>query len=203
MIQKCRILFLREIPALVAQIKRLDAVILSPGSTSRDLNLLFLFSGGTFPVEELAAVSKRLEEEVGGQFGESLTINAVPRHLPELDKYFLAQILRDGYVVYGAAPVISAGELGLEPMSIVTYSLKGKTQQEKTRLGYQLYGRKLRKGKSEKTIAGRIHEAGGTQLGPGTLLLPEGAKAGIMDILREQNIKHSERKVWTDAKKRA
>jgi len=203
MIEKCRILFLRELPPLVSSIKRLDAVILSPGSTARDLNLLFLFRGGSFPTEEINTIAKKLEEDTDKQLGQKLTINAVPRNLPELDKYFLSQILRDGYVVYGDLPHISSADLNLKPMTIISYSLKNKTQKEKTKLNYVVYGRTLNQGKSKRIISGILQEARGTQLGPGVILIPNDSQKKIKDLFEKEKVQYTERDVWTDVEERA
>ena len=203
MISKYRILLLRELPPLVSHMRQLSAVVLPSSSTRRDINLLFLFSGGAFPSKEMFEISKRLEKEIGQQFGESPIINPVPRLLAELDKYFLGQLLREGYVVYGEMPSVSAGDLELKPVTIISYGLKDKEQRDKTRINYALYGRKLKKGQVQKAIPGLLQKAGGHQLGPGVISVPEGSKAEITALLKREEIAYEERKVWADAEKRA
>lgn len=203
MMGKFRILFLRELPALAASLRRLDSVILSPGATKNDLNLLFLFSGGAPPDADVKQIAGTLETEIESQFSEKIRINPVSRRLPDLDKYFLAQILREGQVVYGESSAVSSGGLNLRPMTLISFSLRDKPQKEKTRLNYLLYGRKLKSGGKEKSIDGRLGRLGGSRPGAGVLLVPERAREEITEILKREKVSYSERGVWTNAEEKS
>jgi len=52
----------------------------------------------------------------------------------------------------------------LRPMAIVTYSLKGLSQKEKTRVIYRLYGK--------RGLKGMIQKRGGRRLGDGCFIIP-------------------------------
>jgi len=78
-------------------------------------------------------------------------------------------------------------------MAIVSYSLKGLSQNDKMKVIYRLFGREAK----GKVLKGVVGEKGGIKLGDGCFMLPtESLDAGV-EILRQHNVCFKMRKVYT------
>jgi hypothetical protein len=77
-------------------------------------------------------------------------------------------------------------------MAVVSYSLKGLSQNEKMRVIYRLFGRE-RKDKSPRGVVG---EGGGRKLGDGCFMVPTESLEVVVDVLEKYGVAFSLLRVY-------
>ncbi|MDH5783524.1 MAG: nucleotidyltransferase domain-containing protein [Candidatus Bathyarchaeota archaeon] len=147
-----------------------------------DYDLLVVFEND----EVMWKNRRKLYENVGklGLFTQVLTRSV--RELQEkTEPTFLQNVLQHGVLLYLRYPYTApAFAQNLKPVSIVSYSLKGLSQNEKMRVIYRLFGRE-RKGESLRGVVG---EGGGRKLGDGCFMIPTERLDGVINVLKRHKV---------------
>lgn len=98
---------------------------------------------------------------------------------------FLQNVLQHGVLLYLRYPFVApALAQNLEPMAVVSYSLKGLPQNEKMKVIYRLFGRQ-RKGENLRGIVGKC---GGRKLGDGCFMIPTQNLEAAIDVLKQHKV---------------
>jgi len=136
---------------------------------------------------------RRLYENTGklGLFTQVLT-----RSMKELSEKteptFLRSILERGVILFLRYPLQAPALLyNLKPMAIVTYELRGLTQNDKMRIIYRLFGK--------QTSKGIVHEKGGRKLGDRCFMIPTENLEEIVQILKQNHAKFEVTTVYEPA----
>jgi len=136
---------------------------------------------------------RRLYENTGklGLFTQVLT-----RSMKELSEKteptFLRSILERGVILFLRYPLQAPALLyNLKPMTVVTYELKGLTQNDKMRMIYRLFGKQTRKG--------IVHQKGGRKLGDRCFMIPTENLEEIVQILKQNHAKFEVTTVYEPA----
>jgi len=127
-----------------------------------DYDLLVVFEDD----EVMWSNRRNLFENTGklGLFAQVLT-RSVRELWEKTETTFLQSILEHGIILYLRYPLKAPAFLqNLRPMAIVTYELKGLSQNEKMRLIYRLFGK--------QTVRGIVYQKGGKKLGDGCFMIP-------------------------------
>ena len=147
-----------------------------------DYDLLVVFEND----EAMWKNRRKLYENVGklGLFTQVLTRSV--RELQEkTEPTFLQNVLQHGVLLYLRYPFMApAFAHNLKPVTIVSYSLKGLSQNEKMRLIYRLFGRE-RKGEGLRGVVG---EGGGRKLGDGCFMIPTEKLDVVVDVLKRHKV---------------
>jgi hypothetical protein len=121
----------------------------------------------------------------------------------DLDRQVLGSILRQGKPLKGGMPDARLEDLELRPERLIGFWLDEPDQGERARLDRSLFGygtvkragRKLYRSKKE----GFIHQVGGEQVGPGTILVPESAASTVERLLVSHGAKRWMIPIWEQA----
>jgi len=144
-----------------------------------DYDLLIVFED-----DEVMWRNRRKLYENTGKLG--LFTQVLTRSIKELwgktEPTFLQSILKHGVILYLKYPLQAPAFLQkLKPMAIVTYELKGITQNEKMRMIYRLFGKQTRKG--------IVYQRGGRKLGDGCFMIPMENLEETIQILKQNYVK--------------
>ena len=130
---------------------------------------------------------RELYKRVGGLglFTQILTRSL--REFKEIEPTFLENVLKEGRLLYVRFPFeIPAFFQELAPTAIISYNLKNLSHQDKMRLTYRLFGRKV----GTRNYKGIIYELGGMRLGYGSVAIPEEKLKKVTDLLNLFNVKY-------------
>ena len=147
-----------------------------------DYDLLVVFEND----EAMWKNRRKLYENVGklGLFTQVLT-RSVKELQEKTEPPFLQSVLQHGVLLYLRYPFMApAFAQNLETVSIVSYSLKGLSQNEKMRVIYRLFGRE-RKGEGLRGVVG---EGGGRKLGDGCFMIPTERLDVVIDVLKRHEV---------------
>ena len=139
----------------------------------------------------------KLYENVGklGLFTQVLT-RSIRELNEETEPTFLRNVLQHGVLLYLRHPFTApAFAQNLEPMVIVSYSLKGLSQKEKMRVIYRLFGRKGKDG----SLGGVVGGGGGRKLGDGCFMVPMESLEAAVDILKRHKVAFDLLRVYTSS----
>lgn len=99
--------------------------------------------------------------------------------------YFLQNVLQHGMLLYLRYPFMApAFAQNLKPVTIVSYSLKGLSQNEKMRVIYRLFGRE----KKGEGLMGVVGEGGGRKLGDGCFMIPTERLDVVINVLKRHKV---------------
>lgn len=175
---------LSRIVSAIAQVEGIVAVILF-GSRAKgnydeysDYDLLVVFEED----EIMWKNRRKLYENVGKL---RLFTQVLTRSIRELwektEPTFLQNILEHGIILYLRYPMQASALLqDLKPATIVTYSLKGLTQNEKMRAIYRLFGK--------QSVKGIVQQNGGRKLGDGCFMIPTESLEKALRVLKQHNV---------------
>lgn len=105
----------------------------------------------------------------------------------KIEPTFLAEVLKHGRMIFSRYPIeMPAAAGGLSPARIITYDLMNLSLGEKQRFCYRLFGKRA-KGYSYE---GELAKLGGSRLGDGCILVPEGKYGEVEKIFAEFDVKH-------------
>ena len=122
------------------------------------------------------------------------------KNFDKINRQFLDTILREGIVIFGKMPQIPFQKLGLEPYSLIKYSLSHLPQPEKMRIKRMLLGKETKKTYKGKTYTskktGVLMEYGGIKTGIASIMVPEKYSRKIAREMRNHGAKVSIIPAW-------
>jgi predicted nucleotidyltransferase len=108
--------------------------------------------------------------------------------LADIDRQLLESVARQGKPLVGKLPVLGVKELDLEPVRLLSLSLKGVDQPSKVRLERELFGYKSRRKSRGKVYTsrkrGRLELLGGRRIGRSLVIVPEHSVGEVDRLLR-------------------
>lgn len=148
----------------------IDLLVLSrsPGATRRILNAI-----------------ERVERE------QNVKISTLISHsssLSDIDRQLLETIVRQGRPLVGVLPDLGIHDLDLEPVRLLSLTLRGLDQRSKVRLERELFGyrsrRTYRQGVYWSRTPGRLVLLGGRRIGRALVIVPERAVGEVDRLIR-------------------
>lgn len=119
--------------------------------------------------------------------------------LSDIDRQLLESIVRQGKPLVGALPDLGTHELDLEPVRLLSLSLRDLDQPSKVRLERELFGYRSRRTYRGKVYTsrtgGRLERLGGRRIGRALVIVPERAVGEVDRLLR----RHGARRVFVPA----
>jgi len=117
-----------------------------------------------------------------------------------LDGHFVEEVLREGIILFGRAPVIQEDKLGFVPYVLIYYKLTNLTKSDKMKIKRALYGyktRKRHKGKLYTSQAeGLIEKLDGKRTGIASILLPYRNSRPVLDTLENFGAEVDRTVIW-------
>lgn len=149
-----------------------------------DIDLLVLSRSPGATRRVLKAID-RVERERG------VKISTLISHFPSLsdiDRQLLETIVRQGRSLVGALPDLGVRALDLEPVRMLSLTLRGIDQRSKVRLERELFGyrshRRYRQKVYSSRTRGRLELLGGRRIGRSLVIVPERAVGEVDRLLR-------------------
>ena len=180
----------KEIPNLVG-IVLFGSAITGDISKKSDIDLLLIFDSDHNPeIGVESEMAHRIASDISLKHDLAHPFSFVfvnQRNMKEIERDFLWNVARDGTLIWGRAEdvIMKRDHHSLEPMVIITYSMKELSGKDKRRLLRYLYS-------SKRSMVDKKTE----RLGPGTLLLKAEKFDGVKDVLDNFSIRYSVRKIW-------
>jgi predicted nucleotidyltransferase len=117
-----------------------------------------------------------------------------------LDGHFIEEILREGIILFGRAPLIVDKKLGFSPYSLIHYRLTNLSKSDKMKVKRALYGYQTKthyKGKAYTSyMKGLVSELNGKRTGIASILIPHRKERPVLDTLERFNARISKTIVW-------
>jgi len=184
---------MKEIEPLVEELSGIPSVRLivlygswAKGEASRKSDIdLFILAG--------RRDRERIEDIISkGDFRVQPVIRS-PAELRTMDSGLLANILRDGKILYAKNFELDVSKiLKQKPVVIYNFKLSNLSQQTKRKFNSALYGTKIKK----YTYTGLLGDAGGIQLGRGCILIPENRRKQVESLFASYKIKYEKITAW-------
>ncbi len=166
-----------------------------------DVDLLVIFDTELPPEsikerEKIGEIALDLEKK----YDRSIQIVFTNKNFDGLDRRFVEETLREGIILYGRNPEISAEKLKLEPFTLIYFSLKRLSKSDKMRVRKALYGHrtlKKYKGKVYKSeVKGLVEEFGGMRTGIASVIIPARRTKEFLEVLKKFGVKYHTLDVW-------
>ena len=153
-------------------------------SADSDIDLLILPRSRRATRRVLEAI-ERVETE------RKVKISTLISHstsLADLDRQLLESIVRQGRPLVGALPDLGTHQLDLEPVRLVSLSMRSLDQRSKVRLERELFGYRSRRKYRGKVYSGRtrgrLELLGGRRIGRSLVIVPEHAVGEVDRLIR-------------------
>lgn len=134
------------------------------------------------------------------KYDKNIQIVFTNKKFDRLDNYFVEQVFREGIILFGKVPQVDVKKLRLEPYSIIHYSLKNLSHQDKMRVKRALYGSKTVRKYKRKTYTsikkGLVEELNADRIGIASILVSKKKSGLIKEVLDRFNAKYKEVEVW-------
>lgn len=117
-----------------------------------------------------------------------------------LDGQFIEQVLREGIILFGRAPIIIDKKLGFSPYTLIHYELTSLNPSDKMKVKRALYGYKTKrryKGKVYTShMKGLVKQLDGKRTGIASILLPHRKSRRVLETLEKFGARVSREMVW-------
>lgn len=174
------------------KIPKLRAVILfgsvargKPGDSS-DIDVLVVIDDEDPEKKYLSTVSQASIDTMGERELQSVITN-----LSDIDKSFLARVLREGRVIYGK--VVVQGNKMLSPMKMICYTTSGSG--DVSRISQIVHGYTTKKKVGNKEYVSNVKGIGWSPA-RGVVVLPEDKAKEFEKMLRKKKIKYMSYEIW-------
>jgi len=118
----------------------------------------------------------------------------------KLDGQFIEDVLREGIIVFGRAPVIINGKLGFSSYVLIHYELTDLNRSDKMKVKRALYGYETRRRYKGKVYTsqmdGLVKELNGKRTGIASILIPYRKSQLILETLENFGAKINKEMVW-------
>ena len=117
-----------------------------------------------------------------------------------LDGQFVEEVLKEGIILFGRAPMMIDKKLGFVPYTLIHYRLTNLNKSDKMKVKRALYGYKTKrryKGKLYTShMNGLVSKLDGKRTGIASILLPHRKSRPVLDALEKIGAKISKMTVW-------
>lgn len=166
-----------------------------------DVDFLVLFdtTGDPNQLSERNEVSK-IALDLEKKFNRDIQLVFSNINLDELDGQFVEEVLREGIILFGRAPIAIDKKLGFVPYVLVHFKLTGLSRSDKMKVKRALYGYRTKRRYKGRIyishIKGLVSELGGKRTGIASILLPYRKSRPLLDTLERFGARISKITVW-------
>lgn len=166
-----------------------------------DIDFLIVFDTTQDPnlLNERNMVSK-IALDLGEKFDQNIQLVFSNINFDKLDGQFVEDVLREGIILFGRAPLIIDKKLGFSPYTLIHYKLTGLQHSDKMKVKRALYGYETKrrfKGKLYTSqVDGLLKELNGKRTGIASILIPYRKSQPILETLETFGAKINKEMIW-------
>jgi len=157
--------------------------------TQQDPNLL----------SERSKVSK-IALDLEKKFDKNIQLVFSNINFDKLDGQFIEDVLREGIILFGRAPIIIDKKLGFSSYVLIHYELTELSRSDKMKVKRALYGYKTKRRYEGKVytsqMEGLVKELNGKRTGIASILIPYRKSQSVLETLKKFGAKINKEMVW-------
>lgn len=196
----------KKIPKLVSA-TLFGSIVLGDLSKKSDIDISLLFNTDHNP--ELGVELKtalKIGSEIAKQYQLSYSFSFICTNLKDIGENeldFLWNLEKEGIVIWQKENLFFKGDLSkhLKAKVLISYSLKGLSTRDKSRIHRTLYGYQMKtkiKNKVYEVAKKGLVSDGSKRLGPGTIILSLNTWSNLEDIFEQLKVRYVKYKIWQD-----
>lgn len=138
--------------------------------------------------------------DLGKKFDKNIQLVFSNINFDKLDGQFIEDVLREGIILFGRAPLIIDKKLGFSPYILIYYKLASLNRSDKMKVKRALYGYETKrryKGKLYTShMNGLLKELNGKRTGIASILVPYRKSRPILETLESFGAKINKEMIW-------